>query len=159
MARSKRKRQTSYAPRDRRIAFNDHRDSIDDGYQSGGASHIDANRTVAPRSLVHRLRVAAAKAGIQPAGVWGGLAPYRYPLVNTLRSALASAHVAFPRSAPASPPRFVSGMNLLPVLPRQTVVCVSRRRRREVLFALRKAGFSGSAPNRYRRTLDSQRSC
>lgn len=156
MARS-RKSRSSYTPRDRSVAFNDRRDFIGDTYQTGGASHFDANRQVAPRSLVHRLRSALAS-GALPAGVWGGPAPYRPSLVNTLRSALFAARVTLPRPAHASP-RFVAGMNRLPLLNRQTVVCVARRRRKEVLFALGRAGFSGSAPNRYHRTMDSQRSC
>lgn len=38
--------------------------------------------------------------------------------------------------------------------------CVGRKERREVLFALKRAGFSGSAPKRhYRRTSKSQWRC
>lgn len=43
--------------------------------------------------------------------------------------------------------------------PRKILACIRRRRRREVLFAKRRAGFSGSAPRKYRRTHFSSYSC
>lgn len=48
----------------------------------------------------------------------------------------------------------------LPVAPYQVKFCVARKQRREILFAKKKAGFSGSAPKRrYRRTLNSKYRC
>lgn len=44
-------------------------------------------------------------------------------------------------------------------LPDNVRVCIGRKVRREVLFARRKAGFSGSARGRYKRTYFSQFSC
>lgn len=45
-------------------------------------------------------------------------------------------------------------------VPRKAVFCVRRKSRREVLFALRRAGFRGSAPKRhYRRSQDSLWRC
>lgn len=45
-------------------------------------------------------------------------------------------------------------------VPTRTRLCLQRRSRREVLFAYRKAGFSGSAPRRhYKRTQNSQYRC
>lgn len=44
-------------------------------------------------------------------------------------------------------------------VPRHVLFCVRRKSRREVLFAYRRAGFSGSAPRRYRRTAESRYSC
>lgn len=38
-------------------------------------------------------------------------------------------------------------------------VCIDRQQRREVLFASRKAGFSGSAPGPYRRSAKSKIRC
>lgn len=158
MARSKRKRSSNYVPRDRRVAFNDRRDSIDDPLTSWGASKVDATGG-APSSLVHRLRLAAAKAAQPLAGVWGGPAPYRFIPVNTLRSALASVRLPVFRPAPASPPRFVAGMNVLPALQPRDRVCVRRLQRKQVLFAAGVAGRRRSAPGPYHRTMDSQRSC
>lgn len=50
------------------------------------------------------------------------------------------------------------GLNRLLANPRVTM-CVRRKQRREVLFAMRRAGFSGSAPGPYRRTNNSSWSC
>lgn len=156
MARSKRRR--SFAPAARRVAFNDRRDFIDDTYLPAGASHIDATKG-APRSLVHRLRSIPASGMLPNVGVWGGLAPYRFSPVNTLRSALSLAK--FPRPIPLlqAQPRFVLGMNVLPRLNRRASVCVSRLQRKQVLFARGIAGRRGSAPGPYHRNMDSQRSC
>lgn len=45
-------------------------------------------------------------------------------------------------------------------VPLRVGFCVRRKARREVLFALRRAGYGGSAPKRhYRRTQDSQWRC
>lgn len=43
--------------------------------------------------------------------------------------------------------------------PERVRFCVQRSQRREVLFALNRAGYSGSAPGRYRRTQNSQYRC
>lgn len=46
--------------------------------------------------------------------------------------------------------------------PKRVLFCIRRKVRREVLFALRRAGFRGSGPGkggRYRRTQDSQYRC
>lgn len=43
--------------------------------------------------------------------------------------------------------------------PRKVLACLRRRRRREVLFALKRAGRRGSAPGPYRRTKFSSYSC
>lgn len=45
-------------------------------------------------------------------------------------------------------------------VPTKVGFCLQRKQRREVLFALRRAGFGGSAPKRrYRRTQNSQWRC
>lgn len=45
-------------------------------------------------------------------------------------------------------------------LPHRVKVCLRRKQRREVLFAFRRAGYSGSAPKRsYRRTANSFYGC
>lgn len=45
-------------------------------------------------------------------------------------------------------------------LPSRVRFCVQRNQRREVLFAMRRAGYSGSAPKRsYRRTSSSKYGC
>lgn len=44
--------------------------------------------------------------------------------------------------------------------PRKVLFCVRRKQRREVLFAIRRAGYSGSARKPYyRRTVNSQYRC
>lgn len=49
---------------------------------------------------------------------------------------------------------------VVPQVKRSDSVCVLRRRRRETLFALNRAGYSGSASKRhYQRTADSGYSC
>lgn len=56
-------------------------------------------------------------------------------------------------------PRSIQRVFQNPVLT-QTRVCVKRRERKEVLFALDRAGRSGSAPKKhYRRTPDSKVRC
>ena len=67
-----------------------------------------------------------------------------------------------PRKRPAE--RWVDQYSALAILqtlaPSRALHCVRRKLRREVLFALRRAGFSGSAPKReYNRTADSQWRC
>lgn len=53
-----------------------------------------------------------------------------------------------------------SPLSLLRIFsPKRVVFCVRRKIRKEVLFALGRAGFRGSSPGPYRRTQDSQYKC
>lgn len=69
-------------------------------------------------------------------------------------------------SPPAPPRRFprqrsFTGLRTLQIrVPPRVKFCIQRKERREVLFALGRAGFRGSAPKRrYRRTQNSQWRC
>lgn len=68
---------------------------------------------------------------------------------------------SYARLSPAK--RFFRGYEALRVLkldaPNRVMFCIRRKLRKEVLFALGKAGFSGSTRGRYRRTADSQWRC
>lgn len=77
------------------------------------------------------------------------------PIPPRPTKALMSAKHVRPRST--SPiTQLASGIQL----PKQTLICVRRKQRRETLFAINRAGFSGSAPKRhYHRTDDSYYSC
>lgn len=64
------------------------------------------------------------------------------------------------RLPPAKPKLSLNLSGLRFGFPKSVRVCVSRKQRREVLFSLRKAGFSGSArKKRYRRNAFSQYGC
>lgn len=66
---------------------------------------------------------------------------------------------AKPRVARLSSGRY-SALRLLQVrAPMRARFCVRRKQRREVLFAMGRAGFSGSAPGRYFRRAESSYRC
>lgn len=90
-----------------------------------------------------------------------GAAGARSPLLPGQTSSLLSRVYEVPVRKLVTPRQNFSELKKLQIsAPSRALFCVRRKQRKEVLFALGRAGFRGSAPKKhYRRTQDSQYRC
>lgn len=116
-----------------------------------------------PRAFLTRLPLEEAQER-----AWRPVWAPRRPLLVSTWSTTRSPHLARPGQvlSPLRPRSESRGRELRPPMyqlrmsaPSRSSFCHRRKERRQVLFAIRRAGYSGSAPGPYRRTQDSQYSC
>lgn len=123
-------------------------------YSSNRMLPRDTNREVeasllygAPRSAVYLDGISAGRKPNRVVRRPSGYFPFPFPAKHAVRRSEAM--------------RLVSPLWRVELKrqPMRVRFCVQRKERREVLFALGRAGFSGSAPGRYRRVVSSNYGC
>lgn len=128
----------------------------------GGSKLYDPNGTL-PRSTYRDIEALSGTFAPDSA-----VYQYRQNRFSSSNRYYFSSTVVRPRLLPAKQRRqaldrvLLRGVSWLPEvhLPARVRFCVQRKQRREVLFALKRAGFRGSAPKkRYRRNASSNYRC
>lgn len=135
-------------------------------YMYGANSMLPRTQERVPRSMQRSL-MSARKAGItllSPAKRISFLQvrPVRRPLVRPSPLSRKVGRAFVFRSPFYSQYRQMLSLGRMVARPSRVMFCVKRKIRKEVLFALRKAGYRGSGPGRrrtYRRTGDSSHGC
>lgn len=141
-------------------AFNDSADSIADPVFGRGAEGSPANRRLPPSGVRRLLDIDASPDVRLFRGM--GRSPMQATRFPQLVGGVAPVLSVRRPIAPLKVQRALDWQifqTLQVRAPKKVSFCVRRKARREVLFALKRAGFSGSAPHSYRRTAHSHWSC